>query len=69
MSTDNALARLRVTSECNGDIGLRMGGAQKFPKVEFTHLSERRVIRSLSVVSYNCERDHLLSGGLLEKGQ
>ncbi|MHA1925194.1 MAG: hypothetical protein ACXACG_17190 [Candidatus Thorarchaeota archaeon] len=41
MSTDNALARLRVTSEYNGDIGLGMGGAQKFPKVEFTRLFVR----------------------------
>ena len=50
MTADNALARIRVTSDCNGDIGLEMGGAQKFPKVEFTHLFERWVSRSPSVV-------------------
>ena len=49
MSTDNALARLRVTPKYDGDIGLEMGGAQKFPKVEFTHLSEEWVSRSPSV--------------------
>ena len=69
MSTDNALARLRVTSRCNGDIGLRTGGAQKFPKVEFTHLFERWVSRSRSVVSDIYERDHPLPRGALEKGQ
>ena len=50
MRTDNALARLQVTLKCNGDIGLRRGEAQKFPKVEFTHLLGMRVSRSLSVV-------------------
>jgi hypothetical protein len=69
MSTDNALARLRVTSKCNGDIGLGTGGAQKFPKVEFTHLSERWISRSLSVASDIYERDHPLSGGVMENGQ
>ena len=49
MNTDNALAQLRVTPKYDGDIGLRNGGAQKFPKVEFTHLFEKRVIRILSV--------------------
>lgn len=47
MRTDSALARLRVTPKYDGDIELRMGGAQKFPRVEFTHLSEKRVSRSL----------------------
>ena len=51
MSTDSALAQLCVTPKYDGDIGLRMGGAQKFPKVEFTHLSERWVSRSQMVVS------------------
>ena len=69
MITDNALAQLWVTPKYDGDIGLRTGGAQKFPKVEFTHLFERWVNRSLSVVCDNYERDHLLSGGVLEKGQ
>ena len=51
MSTDKALARLRVTSKFDGDIGLGKGGAQKFPKVEFTHLFEKWVSRSPSVGS------------------
>jgi hypothetical protein len=68
MNTDEALARLRVTSKCVGDIGLRKGGAQKFPKVEFTHLSERWVNRSSIVVSDIYERDHLLSRKYLEIG-
>ena len=50
MSTDNALAQLWVTPKYDGDIGLRTGRAQKFPKVEFTHPYERWVNRSLSIV-------------------
>ena len=46
MNADSALAQLWVTPKCDGDIGLRMGGAQKFSKVEFTHLFEKRVSRS-----------------------
>jgi len=49
MNTGNASAQLRVTSKYDGDIGLGRGGAQKFPKVEFTHLFERWVNRSQSV--------------------
>ncbi len=49
MSTDNAFAQLWVTPEDDGDIGLRRGEAQKFLKVEFTHLSGIWVSRSLSV--------------------
>ena len=62
MSTDKAFTQLRVTSKHDGDIGLGKGGAQKFPKVEFTHLSERWVSRSQMVVSDIYVRDHLLSG-------
>jgi len=33
MSTDKALAQLWVTLKCDGDIGLREGGAQKFQRL------------------------------------
>ncbi len=45
----------------DGDIGLRRGGAQKFPKVEFTHLSEKWVSRSPSVGNYqlSCQNHYI----------
>jgi hypothetical protein len=51
MRTDNTLAHLRVTPKYDSGIDLRSGGAQKAPKVKFTHLSDKQVSRSLTVIS------------------